>query len=105
MVTERRKTFLGRSKGLDVLRECALIGDPLQRMELLLLEVNPFDLGGAIMPDSGLLADCGLRSLGEESEKHSSREIDVEFDNLLLTGPKRKGGTSGLLREGIELVE
>lgn len=106
MLSDRRNCFLGRNKGLDVLRECELIGEPLQRIELLVMpDKFAFCLGGQCMVDKGLLADCGLRSLGEESEKHSSRDIDVEFESLLLTAPKRKGGMSGLLRDGIEFVE
>ncbi len=54
----------------------------------------------------GLLADCGLRSWGGDSMKHSPRDIEVEVDNLLLPAPKRKGGNwlSGF-RGGILLVE
>lgn len=40
----------------------------------------------------GLFADCGRRSLGGDSMKHSSRVIEVEFDSLLLPAPKRNGG-------------
>lgn len=40
----------------------------------------------------GLLADCGLRSCGGDSMKHSPRDIEVVVDNLLLPAPKRKGG-------------
>lgn len=93
MLSERRNCFLGRSKGLDVLRECELIGDPLQRIEPPLRKFA-FCLGGTIMAESGLFADCGLRSLGEESEKHSSKDIDVDVESLLLTAPKRNGGRS-----------
>lgn len=41
----------------------------------------------------GLLADCGLRSCGGDSMKHSPRDIEVVVDNLLLPAPKRKGGS------------
>ncbi len=39
--------------------------------------------------------------------KHSSRGIEVEVESLLLPAPNRKGGSwlSGLVRDGIELVE
>ena len=44
----------------------------------------------------GLLADCGLRSWTGDSKKHSSRDMDVEVDSLLLPAPKRKGGHESL---------
>jgi hypothetical protein len=40
----------------------------------------------------GLLADCGRRSWGGDSMKHSPKDIEVEFDSLLLPAPNRKGG-------------
>lgn len=105
MLVARRNCFLGRSKGFEVRREW-FTGDPLQRVELM-FERLPFCLEGIFIPDSGLLADFGLGSLGgDESEKHSSRDADVVVESLLLTGPNRNGGMSaGLLRDGIELVE
>jgi hypothetical protein len=42
----------------------------------------------------GLFADCGLRSWTGDSLKHSSRDIEVDVDNLLLPAPKRKGGNA-----------
>lgn len=106
MLIARRNCFLGRSKGLDVRLECVLIGDPLQRVEVpLILAKLPFCLGGPSAADNGLLADFGLRSFGgDESEKHSSKDAEVVVESLLLTGPNRNGGTSGL-RDGTELVE
>lgn len=53
----------------------------------------------------GLFADCGRRSCGGDSIKHSPRDIEVVVDNLLLPAPKRKGGNCSEFREGSEFVE
>jgi len=50
--------------------------------------------GGPMIEADGLLADCGLRSWTGDSIKHSSRDIEVEVDSLLLPAPKRKGGNT-----------
>jgi hypothetical protein len=62
-------------------------------------------LGGPMIDADGLLADCGRRSCGGDSIKHSPSDIDVDVDNLLLPAPKRKGGNCSGLRDGKEPVE
>lgn len=57
------------------------------------------------MDTDGLLADCGRRSWGGDSMKHSSRDIEVDVDNLLLPAPKRKGGNWSEFRVGNVFVE
>jgi hypothetical protein len=41
----------------------------------------------------GLFADCGRRSCGGDSIKHSSRGIEVEVESLLLPAPNLNGGS------------
>jgi hypothetical protein len=50
--------------------------------------------GGPMIDADGLFADCGLRSCTGDSIKHSSRDMEVEVDSLLLPAPKRKGGNA-----------
>jgi len=88
MLRDRRNCFLGRTNGLDVLREWLPIGDPLTTL-LDTLENGLLNRGGGpIIPAEGRSG----RSLGGDSMKHSPKDIDVEVDNLLLPAPKRKGG-------------
>jgi hypothetical protein len=68
------------------------IGDPFRKEFPFILPNGLLDLDGPVIDTDGLFADCGLRSCGGDSTKHSSRDIDVVFDNLLLPAPKRKGG-------------
>lgn len=47
---------------------------------------------GAIGAADGLQADCGRRSGGGDSIKHSSSDMDVLVDSLLLPAPNLNGG-------------
>jgi hypothetical protein len=91
MLSDRRNCFLGRINGLEGLLLWPPIGDPF-RIELpVILEKGCFRRGPMIETE-GLFADCGLRSCGGDSAKHSPKDIDVEVDSLLLPAPKRNGG-------------
>ena len=62
--------------------------------------------GGPMSVEEGLFADCGRRSCGGESPKHSPNDIDVEVESLLLPAPNRKGGqVFSEFLTGMELVE
>lgn len=89
MLSDRRNCFLGRTNGLEGLREWLPIGDPLTTL-LDTLENGLLSRGGGAMLVTEV--DAGRRSRGGDSMKHSSKDIDVDVDNLLLPAPKRKGG-------------
>lgn len=85
---------------------CPPIGEPFLRQLEFMLPNGLLSRGGPMREAEGLLADCGRRSCGGDSMKHSSRVIEVEVDSLLLPAPNRKGGSwlSGL-RAGNVFVE
>lgn len=92
MLKDRRNCFLGRTNGFEGLLVWLPIGDPF-RIEWPFMLPNGLLARAAPMIDTeGLLADCGRRSCGGDSMKHSPRDIDVEFDSLLLPAPNLKGG-------------
>lgn len=105
MLRDLRNCFLGRINGFEVRLVWLPMGDPPFRKQFMLTK-GLLNRGGPIIDADGLLADCGRRSCGGESPKHSPKDIDVEVDNLLLPAPKRKGGhwLSAFLT-GIEFVE
>jgi hypothetical protein len=90
MLSDRRNCFLGRTNGLEGLRWWLPIGDPFRNE--LMLPKGLLGLGGPMIGADGLFADCGRRSCGGDSMKHSPNVIEVAVDNLLLPAPKRKGG-------------
>jgi hypothetical protein len=81
------------------------IGEPLVLGFPFMLPNGRVPLGGPIIDTDGLLADCGRRSCGGDSIKHSPSDIDVDVDNLLLPAPKRKAGNCSGPRVGKEVVE
>lgn len=107
MLSERRYCFLGRMKGLEGRRECPLIGEPFRMEFIPELENSCFGREPPRFGAEGLLADCGRRSWGGDSMKHSSRGIEVEVESLLHPAPNLNGGNwlSVLVRVGIQLVE
>jgi hypothetical protein len=68
------------------------MGDPLRIERLVTLPKGLLAREAPKIDTEGLLADCGRRSWGGDSMKHSPSDIDVELDSLLLPAPKRKGG-------------
>jgi len=90
ILSDRRNCFLGRTNGLEGLRWWLPIGDPFRNE--LMLPKGLLGLGGPMIGADGLFADCGRRSCGGDSMKHSPNVIEVAVDNLLLPAPKRKGG-------------
>jgi len=92
MLNDRRNCFLGRINGFEGLRLWLPIGDPF--LNELILPNGLFGLDEPMIDGEGLFADCGLRSCGGDSMKHSPNVIEVAVDNLLLPAPKRKGGSS-----------
>ena len=92
ILKDRRNCFLGRINGFEGLLEWLPIGEPF-RSDPDILPKGLLTRGKPMTADAdGLLADCGLRSWTGDSKKHSSRDMDVEVDSLLLPAPKRKGG-------------
>lgn len=92
MLNDLRNCFLGRINGLEGLLVWLPIGDPLRNEFEFMLPKGLAGRGGPMIDTDGLLADCGRRSWGGDSMKHSPKDIDVVVDNLLLPAPKRKGG-------------
>lgn len=66
------------------------IGEPFRKQ--FMLTKGLLNRGGPMSVDEGLFADCGRRSCGGESPKHSPNDIEVVVDSLLLPAPNRKGG-------------
>ena len=62
MLRERRNCFLGLCRGLDGLRMCPTIGDPILRKFPFKLVRDCLNLGGPIGSGAGECADCGLFS-------------------------------------------
>jgi hypothetical protein len=92
MLRERLNSFLGLIRGLEQRRD-GLIGDPFRATLPPILPNLGRGGGGIIIDCEGLLADCGRRSLGGDSTKHSLRDVEVDVESLLLPAPKRKGGS------------
>lgn len=69
------------------------MGDPFLIELPFMLPKGLLTRDAPIMDIEGLFADCGRRSLGGDSMKHSPRVIEVEVDSLLLPAPKRNGGS------------
>jgi hypothetical protein len=105
MLSDLRNCFRGRINGFEGRRVWLPIGDPLVLEVPFMLPNGLVALGGPMIDTDGLLADCGRRSCGGDSIKHSPSDIDVDVDNLLLPAPKRKGGNWSGPRVGKELVE
>lgn len=106
MLSDRRNCFLGRINGFEGRLVWLPMGDPLRNEVPDMLPNGLLGRGGPIKEADGLFADCGLRSWIGDSMKHSSRDIDVVVDNLLLPAPKRNGGkTLSALRGLMLLVE
>lgn len=90
MLNDRRNCFRGRINGFEGLLEWLPIGEPFLNPDM--VPKGLLSRGGPIIETEGLFADCGRRSWGGDSMKHSPSDIDVDVDNLLLPAPKRKGG-------------
>jgi hypothetical protein len=95
MLNDRRYCFRGLTKGLDGRLLWPLATEGFTTAFALMVLNRSFGRGTPKPDVEGLFADCGLRSCGGDSLKHSSRDmelIEVELDNLLAPAPKRKEG-------------
>ncbi len=93
MLKERRNCFLGRCSGLDGLRTCPTIGEPLPRRLAPSPQNGCLNFGGPIGSGTGECADCGRFSPWGEDAKHSSADINDGWGNEGLL-PNLKGGQS-----------
>ena len=73
-------------------REWLLIGEPLRTLLVPLKLAKAAFCRAPAIGGHGLLADCGRRSWGGESSKHSLSDMDDDGDDGL-SPPNRKGGS------------